>query len=138
MLRSGDTCKELKLKKQTKRTAIIYWFFTISYMGLIFYFSSGETPDLQTPQGFDKVFHAGLFALLAFLSYFSFKKSGVKKWAFPLSFVFATLYGITDELHQFYVPSREAAIGDVLADSFGGLLGSYLASAASVRSLKRR
>lgn len=127
----GIYCKELKSKEKTKQTAIIYWLFTIGYMGLIFYFSSGETPDLHTPQGFDKVLHIGAYAVLAFLSYFSFRKSGLDKWAFALSFALTILYGISDEIHQFYVPNREAAIGDVLADSFGGLLGSYLAGAVS-------
>ncbi len=36
------------------------------------------------------------------------------------------LYGVSDELHQWFVPGRHADGIDVLADGLGGLLGAYL------------
>ncbi len=72
----------------------------------------------------------GAYAVLAFLSYLSFRKSGVNKYVFLLSFVFAAIYGITDELHQLYVPGRAASIGDIIADFIGAFSGSCLASIA--------
>ena len=39
----------------------------------------------------------------------------------------SSLYGILDEVHQSYVPSRVASIGDVLSDAFGAILGIALA-----------
>lgn len=136
-----------------KQTAVICWFFTISYMGLIFYLSSLEDTELSQsyvnlicyffpnkspellhpPQYFDKILHVINYAILAFLSYFSFKKSGVMKYVFLLSVVLAVLYGITDEFHQFYVAGRHASVRDVIANSVGALLGSYLANVMSVR-----
>lgn len=106
---------------------IIYWFFTIGYMALIFYSSSvkGDAlPDLS--QGIDKIIHAGAYAILAFLFYISFRKSGVKKYIFLLSFAFAAICGISDEIHQFYVPGRYASSGDILANAIGAFLGSYI------------
>ncbi len=113
---------------KNKGTAIIGWFFTICYMGVIFYFSSLEGPDLpDLPQYFDKAFHIGLYIPLAFLSFLSFRKSGVKKYVFLLSLGLTVIYGITDEIHQSFVPARDVSAGDIIADSVGAFLGSYLA-----------
>lgn len=109
--------------------AIICWFFTICYMGIIFYFSSIEGSDLPgLPLYLDKAIHFAIYILLAFLAFLSFRKSGVKKYVFLLSFSFTVLYGITDEIHQLYVPDRDVAIADIIANSAGALSGSYLAN----------
>jgi len=36
--------------------------------------------------------------------------------------LFAVLYGITDEIHQLYVPNRNFDVGDLLADLAGATL----------------
>lgn len=108
--------------------AMICWFFTICYMGIVFYFSSLEGSDLPGfPLYLDKVIHFAVYILLAFLVFLSFRKSGVKRYVFLLSFSFTVLYGITDEIHQLYVPDRDVAIADIIANSAGAFLGSYLA-----------
>jgi VanZ family protein len=118
----------------TSRTGIIYWFFTVSYMGIIFYLSSLEGADLpDLPQNFDKLLHMSLYFILGILFNLSLYKSGFKKYVFMLAFLFAALYGITDETHQAFVSERDATIGDVIADSLGSFLGSLLASAARDR-----
>ena len=110
------------------KAAVICWFLTIGYMILVFYFSSQNFPFiLNLPPDSDKAIHFLIYAILAFLFYRSFKKSGVRKYILILSFVFATIYGISDEFHQSYVPGRVASIGDIFADSFGALVGTYLA-----------
>ena len=38
--------------------------------------------------------------------------------------VWVVVYAISDELHQAFVPSRTASVGDVLIDALGGVLGS--------------
>ena len=35
----------------------------------------------------------------------------------------STLYGISDEIHQYYVPYRNSELGDVLADFVGSVAG---------------
>ena len=40
-----------------------------------------------------------------------------------LALVLATLYGVTDEFHQMFVPGRTADRYDVLADGIGATLG---------------
>ena len=40
--------------------------------------------------------------------------------------VMALAYGLSDELHQAYVPGRQSSFYDVLADGAGALLGAAL------------
>ncbi len=111
-----------------KKTRIIYRFITLLYMGIIFYLSSMEMSSLpELPRNFDKVLHTAEFAILAFLIFCSIK-SMVKRNVFLLSFVIAAAYGITDELHQIYVPGRYASLADLAADSLGAFLGAGLAA----------
>jgi len=110
-------------------TAIIYWVVTLCYMGVIFYLSTIKLPaSLSLPGNSDKLIHFCIYTILAFLSYISFRKSGVNRYLLLLSFIFVTLYGIINEVYQSHVPGRDASIGDIIANSFGALFGSYLAS----------
>ena len=65
---------------------------------------------------------------LAYLLCMSLRESGMKKYAFIAAFVLASIYGITDELHQSMVPGRDATAGDVAADTVGAFIGSLVAS----------
>jgi VanZ family protein len=124
----------MKRAEQTSKPAVvIFWLFTISYMGLIFYLSSKTLLLPKMLRNTDKIIHAFVYFILAVLLYFSFLKSGVRRYLFLVSLVFAVIYGIGDEVHQYYVPGRIASIGDVIADSFGALLGSFLAARLSSR-----
>ena len=124
----------MKRAEQTNKViAVIFWLFTISYMGLIFYLSSKSLPLPPLVHGTDKIIHASVYFLLAVLLYFSFLKSGLRKRLLMISAVFAVIYGISDELHQYYVPGRIASIGDAIADSLGALIGSFLAARLSSR-----
>jgi VanZ family protein len=50
-----------------------------------------------------------------------------------LACLLATLYGVTDELHQLFTPRRSCDFYDVVADAVGGLLGAVLAAALVAR-----
>jgi VanZ family protein len=41
--------------------------------------------------------------------------------------VFTILFGISDEFHQMFVPSRDASVLDILADSVGAAAGTMVA-----------
>jgi VanZ family protein len=45
----------------------------------------------------------------------------------------STLYGVSDELHQLFVPGRNCDWHDVVADAAGSLLGAALGSALATR-----
>jgi VanZ family protein len=75
--------------------------------------------------GTDKVLHFIAYAVLAALLCRALSGSGVTAartllWAFVL----ATLYGVSDEVHQSHVPGREADVMDLLADALGAAGGA--------------
>ena len=118
-----------RAKTSNLRTTIIYWFLTISYMGVIFYLSSlGESDLPALPGNFDKVIHIFLYLILAFLLSLSLNKSGIKRYVFLLAFLISVFYGASDEFHQSFVPDRDVSLYDLLADAFGAFLGGYFAS----------
>jgi len=73
---------------------------------------------LSLPFG-DKVVHAGVFGLLGVLVYLATYRP-------RLSFLFSSLYGVSDEIHQAFVAGRTADVRDWLADSVGAILGIVL------------
>ncbi|MBW1728102.1 MAG: VanZ family protein [Deltaproteobacteria bacterium] len=108
----------------------IYWFPIIIYCVLIFiqssYPSIKHTPELPY---FDKVLHCVAYALLGALFLRAFKTSQIKnnvKLMWILSVILSSLYGISDEIHQYFVPYRYAELMDVLADTLGSIMGVYI------------
>lgn len=109
---------------------LIYWFPIILYCLLIFirssYPSFKNAPELPY---IDKMLHFVAYALLGALFLRAFKTSRIKnnlKLMLILSFVLSSLYGISDEIHQYFVPYRDADFMDVLADMLGGIMGVYI------------
>jgi VanZ family protein len=108
----------------------IYWFPIILYCLLIFiqssYPSIKRAPELPH---LDKVLHFIAYALLGALFLRAFKTSRIKnnvKLMLILSILLSSLYGISDEIHQYFVPYRSADLMDVLADILGGIIGVYI------------
>jgi len=105
-----------------------------AYMILIFYFSSlpGDIPPpgaeiLDVPR---TIMHVGEYAILGFLMNLVMVKrfSRISK-SILYSSVFSSLYGVTDEIHQFFVPTRCFDIYDICADTIGGMIGATFAVA---------
>lgn len=71
------------------------------------------------PEGSDKVIHAGAYSVLAALVTLATGNPVVGG-------VLAVAYGITDEIHQSFVPGRSPSIGDLVADAVGAALGAGL------------
>lgn len=105
-------------------SAVVFWCITAAYMLTIFLlssFSGARLPHL--PVNFDKVVHALIYVPLSFFIYSALKRSGFRKYVFVTAFLFASLYGVSDEFHQSFVPGRDAAVGDLFADFLGAFLG---------------
>ena len=49
---------------------------------------------------------------------------GVKVRAAALAVLLATLYGVTDEAHQWFVPGRTAEVTDLVADALGAAVAA--------------
>ncbi len=109
-----------------------YWLPAVLYAGMIFYMSSQPHPEEQLPSFVlkdvsDKVLHAVEYAGLAVLCYRAFRWAGglsVSRQALMLAIITASIYGVTDEVHQFFVPFRESSWLDWLADTAGATVGA--------------
>jgi len=77
----------------------------------------------------DKMLHFVAYALLGTLFLRAFKTSRIKnnvKLMLILSVLCSSLYGISDEIHQYFVPYRSADLMDILADILGSIMGVYI------------
>ena len=105
----------------------LYWLPAILFMILIFYLSSrpvsGWIRSLPVIIGF-KVAHMIEFGLLFYLFRSAILETmTLKRWeVFVLSLILTVLYGISDELHQLFVPYRTATLIDVFADGVGAVV----------------
>ena len=107
---------------------IRYWLPVLVYCAAIFIQSSFPTAR-QLPQwsGLDKLLHAAAYALLGFLFFRALaagRHDKSRNILLIISILFTSLYGISDEIHQSFVPGRSAEVADVLADLAGGILGA--------------
>ncbi len=112
------------------RDIAIPWLLLIGLCGLIFWQSSGPLPP-ETPSlpGLDKIAHAAIYALLAWLAARAFATLPYGAYASCIPWaavVFAALYGLSDEVHQSFVPGRSADVWDLVADTVGAAGGALL------------
>jgi VanZ family protein len=100
------------------------WILTILWMGIIFAGSSFELKPGASPFTYaDKVAHFFEFGLLGILLFCSLKRSFAHLPATVLILLATALtgmYGLSDEIHQLYVPTREFSGYDIIADVSGG------------------
>ena len=126
---------ELRGRTRVWWPGLAVWGPVVAYAGVIFWLSAQTHPEEQVPSLFDlfgdKILHAVEYAGLGALCCRGFR------WALPgaplsralfLGLVAASLYGITDEVHQLFVPFREAGWQDWLADTAGAAVGSAVAA----------
>lgn len=110
------------------------WGPVLAEAALLFYLSSLRRV-VFVERGWDKAAHAGAYAVLAALVIRAFHGGLVPLRLRPtlLAVGVTMLYGITDEVHQVFVPGRDASVLDLLADLTGALI-----AVAILRSLLGR
>lgn len=89
------------------------------------WFSLRPNPGVPPATGWDKLDHAGAFALLALLGTLGGVAARLPLGAALLG------YGAAIEVAQAFIPGRSAEWGDVLADAIGVAAGLVAAGAAS-------
>ncbi len=104
---------------------LFLWTPVLVQMSLIFYFSSqpSGSPTLEKFPFSSVIGHFGGYFLLGFLLYRALA-GGLNRWdgqAARLAVLLAILYGVTDELHQAFVPGRNPSPLDVVIDGAGAL-----------------
>ena len=109
-----------------------YWVPVALYAGVIFFLSDQSHPEEHLPSFLlkevsDKVLHTVEYAVLGGLCYRAFRwglNGQVAARALIIAIVAASLYGVTDEVHQLFVPFRESSWQDWLADTIGAVIGA--------------
>jgi len=111
-----------------RRAFIIYWLPLLLYGLLIFIQSSGPAPPgLPEVIGVDKLLHLAAYALMGALCYRAFSSLAIeRKSAVVFSLLAGVLYGVSDEVHQYFVPARDAELLDAVADAIGTACGVFL------------
>lgn len=105
-----------------------YWVPVIAYALFIFVFSSIPEPPQLIPlfPHSDKVTHFVEYAALGFLLLRALDSTKTSHTGFNLramAVILAIIYGISDELHQHFVPGRFMELWDLLSDGFGAYAG---------------
>jgi VanZ family protein len=109
---------------------LYYWLPLILYCLAIYIQSDLPSPE-QIPsfEFSDKILHFFAYAVMGVLFYRAYQTLRIKdnlRLLTRLSMLSASLYGISDEIHQYFVPFRDADIMDVIANSLGAFCGVAL------------
>ncbi len=109
---------------------IFYWLPVVVYC-LAIYIQS-DLPSIEHIPSFkfsDKVLHFfayGVLGVLFYRAYRTLRIKGDRRMLVLISIVTASLYGISDEIHQYFVPFRDASPWDVVANTLGAIGGVSL------------
>jgi VanZ family protein len=115
-----------QFKKQNKRIPVHIPL--IAYAMLIFILSS--IPSLNPPDmgidAEDKIAHCIEYAVLGVLIMRSVAavRNPITPGLLWMSWALGAFYGVTDEIHQYFVPNRFASPWDALADTVGVAIGA--------------
>lgn len=104
------------------------WGPVVAYMAVIFYESSQPALPSFVPDTIsDKLLHIGGYAVLGALLVRALSngfRRPVTATVAVLAVTLTTAYGVSDEMHQSFVPPREMDPWDVVADAVGGTLAA--------------
>jgi len=107
-----------------------YWLPLYIYAAVIFYISSRQTPLSGIDIPFlDNALHIGEYMIFGFLACRAFRSSPRKLFLenFKIfAILVSLLYGVSDEIHQLSVPTRQFSALDIFADGIGGMLGVFV------------
>ena len=102
------------------------WIWPLAVAGVIVWASDHglvATPEFtHWIPSFDKLAHFSIFGLLGTLTL----RVGRGRWAPWLAVAAVSLFGMSDEWHQSFVPGRACEVLDWVADTLGGALGVVL------------
>jgi VanZ family protein len=119
---------DLRLPPSAFRIFLRYWLPLIAYCLFIIIQSHFPAPKaVPSLPFFDKLLHTAGYALLGllFCRAYHFRWPQVSsRTLVRASVLSAALFGLSDEIHQYFVPFRSAEALDVLADTVGGFLGA--------------
>ena len=117
--------------KTAQKKFFLYWMPVVALCAAIAVQSSFPSPDLGPSFPLkDKVLHMAAYGALALLFYRACRATWPGRLSpaqlLVLSVCFATLFGISDEIHQSFVAARQADAMDGVADFAGSIVGALV------------
>ncbi len=126
-MRIGQKIQEVLWQGRMISTVVLdrLWVPVVAYCAGIFYLSSLSAPPAPMDVIPDKLGHIILYGGLGFLVARCLRiRHDFRAFAIcALAATFRLIYGARDEFHQYFVVGRNAELGDVVADFFGGIVG---------------
>jgi VanZ family protein len=120
--------------KLLEKYSKVSWVFVIIIAGIMFYLSSLTFgPGTPATSIYAIMYHIFAFFWLGFFLILALVKGENKNLIF-LSIILAFLYGVSDEIHQLFVPGRYFAFTDISLNLFGTLWASLI----YILSLRRK
>ena len=104
------------------------WGPPLAWAALIFWASSRQSTGVDLRDGMDKFAHFGVYSVLGLLLALAARSPAVV-------IALGALYGISDEVHQMFVPGRTAELADWFADVLGVLVGLFVYRRAARRTV---
>lgn len=107
------------------------WAPALVWMGIIFFLSDRTADELGGWFPFLPDLNWGHLAgylVLAVLVRFALKRTVATAWPGSWAVLISLLYGVSDEFHQYFVPSRSPGVKDLAVDAAGALVGVLLVS----------
>jgi VanZ family protein len=125
----------------TTARALSLWLPVAAWAAFLFSLSSSATLPAPPPHVTDKMLHAAAYAVLAAAfarALAGARWDGVTPRVAVLAVIATTLYGLTDEFHQWFVPGRTVDAADLAADFTGATLAAALGLALRAIVERRR
>ena len=117
-----------------EKNRTLAWVITIGIALFIFYMSSRSFDGVGAKGPLSYVYHFSVFFVFAGFFLIAATQGKLQIELFVLSLGIAVMYGITDEIHQFFVPGRYTDIIDVITNSIGILSVGILYRIRCVRN----
>jgi VanZ family protein len=118
--------------------------FTFLILYCLFIYWLSDQASLKPPVDFgfdyqDKLYHADAYFVMGLLAWQGFKHNVSSPIILALlSIAFCSLYGLSDEWHQSFIPGRESDSADWAADTTGSVLAIGLLYQRRAVELKTR
>lgn len=141
--------------KRYSKIKITIWILTILWMGVIFYFSNqpaeiskeesgkvlakmnliseadiakeGDSRISMLQRFIRKTAHVSVYFILGILITLSVLDTILSNFGtYSASYILGTLYAVSDEVHQIFIPGRGPQLRDVMIDSAGVLAGMLI------------
>lgn len=117
----------MSVKTSASRRAGRWWLLSVAIMAVVWKLSSsGDTPGPPLVHPLDWIAHFITYLSLGYCLGRATGRPGV-------ALVVAAWFGALDEVHQAFVPGREAGVQDWFFDVAGGWLGARLAVRAALK-----